>query len=379
MYCVDMVAYSDNREETTEGGCMRIHAFHQNDIAALDAAVDGLLGLGGGLLLLLAEGGGWPAAELDAWARRQQGPFLGGIFPRVLHGREILHAGGVVAVLPHAFEVHTVLLAPPPELPADLSGPAHLVLPDGLSPHIQPFIEALYDQAGLASYAGGGCGFLSLKQQPCVLSPAGLLADVAAVASLPVDLGVAVRHGWLPVDGALQMVATDTCGNVIHTLDWEPAFHVYRRIVEPRAGVSITPENFFDVAKAYPLGLLRPSGEYIVRDPIRVEGESLVCVGAVRPHSTLTVLHGRRETLLAAADELDAAATEALARPPAGRLVFDCISRALFLGGGFQEELARLAPDDLPTAGALTLGEVVGTPRERIAFCNKTSTLALIP
>lgn len=360
---------------------MRISSLHRNDLTALEAAVDGLCrqGQAKGLLVLLAEGGGWPLAALDAWARRQPLPVLGGIFPRVLHGRELLEQGGVVAALPYAFEVHTVPLQTHPDIPDDLSGLSYLVLVDGLSPHIQPFIEALYDQAGLASYAGGGCGSLSLKQQPCVLSPAGLAADIAAVASLPVELGLGVRHGWQPVDGELQMAATEASGNVIHTLDWQPAFAVYRRIVEPLAGERLTAANFFDIAKAYPLGLLRPNGEFIVRAPIRVEGDALVCVGAVRPQSTLTVLHGQRESLLTAAGELDAAAATTLARVPTGRLVFDCISRVLFLGTAFRDEVASIASDDLPTAGALTLGEVAGSARERIAFHNKTATLALLP
>lgn len=360
---------------------MRTRSFREPSLSALCEAVDALGAQSGasGFLVLLAEGGGWPVTDLDAWARHQSMPFMGGIFPRVLHGREILEQGGVVAALPYAFQVHTFPLTANPEIPVALSGISYLVLADGLSPHIQPFIEALFDQTGVAPYAGGGCGSLSLEQQPCVLSPAGLHADVAAVASLPVGMGLGVQHGWQPVDGRLQMEATDTTGNVIHALDWEPALAVYRRIVEPLAGVHITPENFFDVAKAYPLGLLRLDGEFIVRDPIRVEGDALVCVGTVRPHSILSVLHGSPQTLLAAVSGLNAAAKGVLDHAPAGRLVFDCISRALYLGEFFRDEMAQIAPDELPTAGALTLGEVAGTLQQRIAFCNKTSTLALLP
>ncbi len=360
---------------------MQLQTFETSDMAALRAATETVQAAAGvrSLLVLLAEGAGWPTAELDAWARRQTLPLLGGLFPRVIAQRRLLAQGGVVVGLPWAVAVHRIALTAQPEVPAALADAASLlVLTDGLAAHIQPFIDALYDTVGVTvTSVGGGCGSLSLRQGPCVLTAQGLEADVAAVAALPVPLTLGVRHGWRPLDPSLVLEATGAEGNVVHTLNWEPALTVYRRLVEPVAGVAITPDNFFDVAKAFPLGLLRADGEFIVRDPIRVEGESLVCVGAVRPHATLTLLNGSATTLLQAADDLGRLSAPTVS----GRWVFDCISRVLFLGEqeGFGEELRRLVPDAVPTAGALTLGEVAGMASQRVAFCNKTATLALLP
>ncbi|TSE35066.1 FIST signal transduction protein [Tepidimonas charontis] len=360
---------------------MLVHVFESSDLDALRAAVVRMRATPEvrSLLILLAEGTGWPAAALDTWARAQSMPLIGGIFPRVLAQRRLLAQGGVVVGLPWQITVHRIPLGEQPQVPSTLADAASLlVLADGLSAHVQPLIDALYDTVGVeVTSVGGGCGSLSLRQSPCVLTARGLDTDVAAVAALPVPLMLGVRHGWRPLDPGLVLEATGASGNVVHTLNWEPALAVYRRVVEPVAGVTITADNFFDVAKAFPLGLLRADGEFIVRDPIRVEGDALVCVGAVRPHATLTILNGSPTTLLQAAQDLG----QLQAPGASGRWIFDCISRVLFLGeeDGFTAELQRLVPDALPTAGALTLGEVAGTPNQRIAFCNKTATVALLP
>jgi hypothetical protein len=242
-------------------------------------------------------------------------------------------------------------------------------------------METLYLELGSEPvYAGGGCGSLSLTQQPCVITPEGVGQDVAALVAIEAQAGVGVRHGWQPLDEALLLEATATEGNVIHSLNWRPAFEVYREVLAHHGAV-VTAEDFFTVAKAYPLALVRPRGELIVRDPIRVEGQSLVCVGAVPPQATLTILHGDADSLLTAAQHLDVAARGNISQHGAaaqGRLIFDCISRVLFLDARFAEEAARLVPDTLPTAGALTLGEVACTGDEALSFYNKTAVAALL-
>jgi hypothetical protein len=366
---------------------MDTESFADSTPAQLDAAWQRLLSRGAprGALVLLAEGDGWPNDALDRWLARQTLPLAGGIFPRVLAGRRVLAQGGVLVALDVPIEVYLVGMTDSPSIPDALIGvppKTLLVFLDGLSPHVQPLVEAMYLELGSEPvYAGGGCGSLSLKQQPCVITPQGVRQDVAALVAMDAPAGVGVRHGWQPLDDDLLLEATASKGNVIHSLNWRPAFEIYREVLAHH-GVTVTAEDFFTVAKAYPLALVRPRGELIVRDPIRVEGQSLVCVGAVPPQATLTVLRGDAASLLAAAQHLHVAAQGDLVRraatAPQGRLVFDCISRVLFLGERFTEEAARLVPDDLPTAGALTLGEVAEASQGALSFYNKTAVAAVL-
>lgn len=365
---------------------MWTESFAESNLAALDAAWQRLAARQEpkGVLLFLAEDGSWPVDALNTWIAQRTVPVAGGIFPRALAGQQVLAEGGVLVAFDAPFRVESVAMNASPSLPAALTErpPATLiVLLDGLSPHVRPLIDTLYLELGdVPLYAGGGCGSLSLTQQPCVITPEGVRQDVAALVAMDAISSVGVRHGWQPLDKTLLFEATSSDGNVIHSLNWRPAFEVYRDVLA-HYGVTITAEDFFSVAKGYPLALLRPRGELIVRDPIRVEGQSLVCVGPVPPHATLMILHGDAASLLTAAQGLDAAARHKLTargNTPQGRLIFDCISRALFFGEGFAQEMARLVPDTLPTAGALTLGEVACTGEEILSFYNKTAVAMLL-
>ncbi len=365
---------------------MWTESFTESNLAALEAAWQRLTARQEpqGVLLFLAEGKGWSVDALNTWIALRTVPVAGGIFPRALAGRQVLAEGGVLVAFDAPFHVESVAMNASPSLPVALTErpPATLiVLLDGLSPNVRPIIETLYFELGDAPlYAGGGCGSLSLTQRPCVITPEGIRQDVAALVAMDIHSSVGVRHGWQPLDEALLLEATASDGNVIHSLNWRPAFEVYREVLG-HYGATITAENFFTVAKDYPLAMVRPRGELIVRDPIRIEGKSLVCVGPVPPHTTLTILHGDAASLLTAAQGLDGAARDKFTAGGdtlQGRLIFDCISRALFFGEGFAEEMERLVPDTLPTAGALTLGEVACTGEEILSFYNKTAVAMLL-
>jgi len=295
--------------------------------------------------------------------------------------------GGVLVGLKGPVEVHTVAMGEEPSIPPELfvaTPKSVLVLLDGLSPHIANTLYALYDALGPdITYAGGGCGSLTLQQQPCVLTPHGLLQNRAVVALLPDPLVLGVHHGWTPLYPDLLFKATEVEGNRIRTLNWHPAFAVYRELLA-QAGISVARDHFFDVAKSYPLALVRPNGELIVRDPIRVEGDALVCVGPIPEHAKLTLLCGDQRSLLTAAEELSQEVSAAFqhnhpGREPSGRLIFDCVSRFLFLGEKFSKELACLVPNGGVSVGALTLGEVASRGTAVLTFYNKTAVLAEVP
>lgn len=337
------------------------------------------------LLVFLAEGAGWDLAGLSRWAQQQTVPLLGGIFPHAIADRTLLSKGGVVVGLKQPLTVFRTPMNASPTLPeAMIALPeqtAVLTLIDGLSPHVRPLVETLYDELGPAfTLFGGGAGSLSLTQQPCLISNHGVEQRVALFGAMAANVHLSVRHGWQPLEAYPILVATETDDNRILSLDWQPAFTVYRHWVERHASVTLTPENFFSIAKAYPLGIIRPSGEFVVRDPIRVEGETLVCVGPVQSGSSVAILHGDVQSLLNASREIGHALMQHMAAgfPATGRLLFDCVSRVLFLNDHFFEELDALIPDALPTAGALTLGEIAFTREEALQFYNKTSVGALI-
>lgn len=344
------------------------------------------------LLVLAADGVAWPAAEVDPVLQALPVPVFGGVFPQVLHGGTHTDTGLVVVALANAARVTTVsgLDQPGADYHVPLAaaaaheGRTQLVLVDGLAPFIEDFIEAVFEHiGGGASFLGGGAGSLSFEVRPCVFTPEGLRSGVGVVVDLDTPLGIGVNHGWQSISG--PFVVTGAEGNTITSLDYRPAAEVYRACVEPIVGTALTPENFFEHAKGHPFGIARFDGSLLVRDPIVMRGDALVCVGAVPVQRMVYILSGQVDGLIGAARQGTADAVQALQATggrAAGALLVDCISRVLFLGPRFGEELqaacAHLQQTGGPEAalfGALSLGEIANNGTYVLEFYNKTFVL----
>jgi hypothetical protein len=324
--------------------------------------------------------------------------FFGGLFPSLIDGQHKRDTGALLFALPKLTEpmlvraLDTDRFTVPDALPFVQwhrgGKPTALLLVDGLSPNISHFLRAIYHQLGnRVSYWGGGAGSLTLQPRPCVFTREGVHqgAAIIALSSLPSRLGV--RHGWRELKG--PFVATRSDRNAIIQLNWRNAFDVYRSTVEADAGVTITPENFFRVASGYPFGIRKEGQEVLVRDPVAVgEGGRLICVGDVPENAALSILKGEPRLLISAAGQ---AAREAVldgvadpARPVRHCLLADCVSRELFLGERFSEELEEIADglgggaEGCHPVGMLTLGEISSHGEGYLEFFNKTSVVAVV-
>lgn len=311
--------------------------------------------------------------------------FFGALFPAIVHGRKSYEQGAIVKRF--SSSTGPLLVREPGKgpLPAELQVPAGregkttaLVIVDGLALSIATFLTDLYGVLGnTVGYLGGGAGSLSLRQGPCIFTPRGFFQDAAVVTLLdhPVKLGV--RHGWEKVGGPL--VATQTDGNRVRQLNWRRAFDVYREFVEADSGQALTKDNFFALAKGYPFGMLKQYDESVVRDPIAVDDDgALLCVGEVPDNSVLDILKGSPASLIAAAGQAAADCRLPEGSRAGSVLLFDCISRVLFMEEQFEGELVaishRLEEDgvDLEPLGALTLGEISSYGDGFLEFFNKT-------
>ena len=252
-----------------------------------------------------------------------------------------------------------------------------VVLVDGLAKRISALVEDLFFVFGLESnFVGGGAGSLSFRQQPCVISPRGIEQDTALVIRLPRSSVIGVTHGWASISEALEVTEADR--NVVKSLNWQPAFDAYKAIVDRHSASPISRDAFFDIAKSYPLGLQKIGGAHVVRDPLMVQNDNeLVCVGEVHQGAFVRVLNGNADSLLNAAAEARALVDSASASDDGHLMLFDCISRALFLGEEIDKELTALTRGE-PAFGAFTLGEIANSGTEYLEFLNKTTVLSRI-
>ncbi len=298
---------------------------------------------------------------------------VGGIFPGLILNGEPLWKGGLLVELGEGLKFSTIENLSEKSIDElikelswlkDIKAGTLLLLVDGFSHSIPKFLEAvsfLLDRDVIA--VGCGAGSMKNTDRKSLISNAKAFHDGALVIHLPKRVKVGVKHGWTQLFGPL--LVTDSEGNLIKQLNWEPAFEVYKRVLEENASVRIEKDNFFDIAKGFPLGMLREGNEPIIRDPISVQEDgSILCVGDVPKNSVVFIMKGDKESLVSAVREACPEGKEGL--------IFDCISRVLFLQRDISEEMRTISEKLKDFSGCFSVGEIVSLENEGLQILNKT-------
>ncbi len=346
-------------------------------------------------LVLACDANAWEEADISTWLKEQQTPVFGGIFPQIIFDKTNHEEGFILVSIRKPVEYQLVkqlseddaiyedsLVAVADKWDDENANQTLLVLADGMSSRIAALIESLFFSFGLErNFIGGGAGSLSFQQKPCILGPDGLLQDVAILLCLPLHSGIGVAHGYEPISEPLKVTKSDK--NIIQQIEYKDALDVYKSVVEVKCGRALTKDNFFDIAKSFPFGIVKLDAEMVVRDPLMpTEDETgLICVGEVPEECFVRILEGTPNNLIAAAKQVGQLANDDwnkhYSTPAKASLFIDCISRVLFLEEKINDEIAQVA-SDLPLFGALTLGEIANNGKEYLEFYNKTSVLCIL-
>ncbi|MDW7690510.1 FIST N-terminal domain-containing protein [Flammeovirgaceae bacterium SG7u.111] len=342
-----------------------------------------------GILIMTTEHTPFDFDELVMEFGKKKWEFFGGIFPAILNGKHKFERGVVIKKI--AIDAAPLVIEGLNEEKFKLSeieqyspkAKSVLVLIDGLTANISSFLSELFNTLGDGlNYIGGGCGSLTLQQRPNIFTNKGFFQDAALLVFLPQPISLGVRHGWKTIQG--PFVASSAHKNVVKELNWQSAFEIYQSVIESDSQQTIGVDNFFEIAKAYPLGINKENKEKIVRDPIATnEKGELFCVGEVPENAVLSILKGKPQNLIAAAKQATKDAIESMSGTSTDVLVIECISRSLYLEKDFEHELDEINENvkkynpDLQIQGALTLGEIA-SGRGYIEFYNKTVVVGLI-
>lgn len=342
------------------------------------------------IIVFACDNNGFSDSDLDPVLNRLKKPVWGGIFPELISGNKKWSKGTIIAGLSKSCEVQVVEQLSDSsvdyeavideKIPNCENIKTMLVLVDGFSRRIGALIDSLFNIFGLEfNYIGGGAGSLSFIQQPCLITNQGLLQDCAVIASYDMESGIGVSHGWEKISGPYKVTESD--GNIIKTLNWEPAFEVYKNVVDQFSKSKISKFNFFEIAKQFPFGISRLETEKIVRDPFSVgENNSLICVGEVPEGVFVDILKGNSGTLINAAKKayLLAEQNSHFKTDKKFVLFMDCISRVLFLEDKFEKEIDAVYNSKYPLFGALTIGEIANNRKDYLEFYNKTAVIGVI-
>ncbi len=232
---------------------------------------------------------------------------------------------------------------------------------DAMVARIASILDKLYlTLADRVHYMGVNAGSETFRPLPCLFDNERVMQDGVLALLLPSYPGAVVEHCYHAPKRLVS--ATATSGNRIITIDWRPAFDVYREAAREEYGIEIDRDNFYRIAVHFPFGILRANGEIVVRIPVALEADgSIFCVGEVPLDAPLTLMRApevdSRQTVEKLAQGLNAMYGTLSG---AGLLTFYCAGRRLHLGDGARSELAELYTHTRSArqAGALSLGEI---------------------
>ncbi len=341
------------------------------------------------IFILSCDGNDYTPENINKILQNCKKPIFGGIFPQIIYEDMQYEKGTVFCGLSEKTDVHIIPnLSLPDEnydrylektIDGNVQAKTIFVFVDGFAKRIASFIESLFNIFGLeTNYIGGGAGSLSMKQKPCLFSNEGLIKDSAIIVHSSITSGIGVSHGWEKISGPLKVTESDR--NKVISLDWEPAFNVYKNIVESHSGDKFTNLNFFEISKGYPLGITTLSDEEIIRDPVSADKNgSITCIGEVPQDSFVSIMNGKKISIIRAAGNALFKAENELPEGKNIETVFfiDCISRVLFLEGDFSKELAMVQYPGKKVFGALTIGEIANNKKDYLEFYNKTSVIGV--
>ena len=331
--------------------------------------------------LLIAE---YTNFELE-YLEKYEGEIVGAIVPFIVYNNEFFNKGVISCDLDE--ENNFLLINDLNKFSIDelffRQSKSLVVLVDGLSSYISDFLDNLFQNIPENTQViGGGAGKMTFEREPVIFTKNEIKKDAAVIISLNKRLNLGIENGWETLEG--PFLTTNSQKNILKTLNYRNAFEVYKEVVEKDSGMKFADDNFFDVAKSYPLGIVKYDKEIVVRDPILVDDDNnLVLVGDIPVNSTINILKGKEENLI---ESSGLAAKNAIEQLPCedqehNVILFDCISRSIFLGDRFIDELAQIKKYMKPSKnlfGALTLGEIANNGDEYITFYNKTCVIGVL-
>jgi hypothetical protein len=322
------------------------------------------------LLLLVGENSDFTHSLLS----KMQGEVCGAIFPQVIHNENHYDNAIIVVDLGIKAKVTISLFNDFKKGKVDAKADDIIVFVDGLSNGITNFLEDLYESTSLhTNIIGAGAGKLSFKQERVLFTKDTFIQDGVLLITDTWHISTSAKHGWKKLKG--PYIASCVKDTTLNSLDYNDAFDVYKEVVEKDSAVLFDENNFFNIAKSYPLGILKLASEVLVRDPIALKDKSLILVGDIEDKSLVYILKGDKEELIYSAR---LSAKEALCQKNklSGVMVFDCISRVLFLDERFDEELKVIKHVvNTNMFGAISIGEISNTNHDYIDFYNKTCVI----
>ncbi len=340
------------------------------------------------LLILSCSQNDFHAEQINPLLTSLDATVFGGIYPMLIHQDKRLEQGSLVIAFADKFDIHNFnhlnnatnleefeQVINQKQCDSIRDKDNFLMFYDSLINDCESFLDSLFEFFDHEiTIVGGGAGNLDFVKKPCVFTNQGLVDDIIQLVALPTTLTSGATHGWEIFQGPfLVSTAQD---QVVESLDYRPAYHTYQERIESLTAHRFADTDFFTIAKNFPLGIMNINKELIVRDPILTFDNKIQCVGNIPVNTLVYLLAGDPEKLVDSARQAAKIACENPLEKPA-IIVFDCISRVLFMEEDFSKELSAIAEQckNRPLFGVLSLGEIANSQSGTIRLLNKSTVI----
>lgn len=311
-------------------------------------------------------------------------PICGGMFPQIIFHAQAYSQGAIIVGLmfDSVIKNYSMLSSCNSDFKTsiektktNLAGYQNfIIIADAFCSANEDFIDEFYDSIGSGiTVVGGGAGSLDFIPRPAIYTNQGLISDTVQVIAVPSVINKEVGHGWEIFDGPYLVTASQ--GHYLQSLNYVPAFELYRNVLKHVAQKALKQERFFELAKQFPLGIHISGNGLLIRDLIKSNGSYIECVGNVPLYSKVYLLKGERENMLNSAAQ--AARDLAKRDKSKTRLLFDCVSRALYMGDAIKDELKTMQ-QQLPESrliGVMSIGEITDTQNGAVRLLNKSAVI----
>ena len=328
----------------------------------------------GGVLTLVAEHNFDDVEALQKCMSDVSYPLIGAIFPELIVNGE-LKKEGVLLILFETMPRHNITAISHNSLVPNSTAndiieclnieigedeQALFMIFDSMLPNVASIIDEIYLQVGdSVNYMGVNAGSETFQPINCHFDNTQFIGNSVLTMLIPQHSGAIVEHGYTNPDNTIS--ATSTTGNRISSIDWRPAFDVYKELASTHYGIEINEENFYEHAVHFPFGIMRMDGEMLVRIPVALEDDgSIFCVGEVPENSVLTLLKAVSPD---SSKTVDTLVENLSCQPEITILLFYCAGRRMHLGDAALSELSLLNNklSNKNVIGGLSLGEIGGS------------------
>ncbi len=328
----------------------------------------------GGVLAFVAEQNIKTIDDLQTQSNDASFTLIGAVFPELIVEGE-LKKQGVLLLLFEDMPSHCIVplannISEPDKNTLDITACVDInmndseqslfMIFDSMVPNIASLIDDLYLRIGdVVNYMGINAGSETFQPINCLFDNHKFIGDAVLVMLMMQHHGAILEHGYTSPDSSTS--ATSTTGNRISSIDWQPAFDVYKELVNKHYGIEITKDNFYENAVHFPIGIMRMDGEMLVRIPVAFDDDgSLYCVGEVPENSVLTLL----KAVSPDSDKTINTLVSKIENLPENTILnFYCAGRRMHLGDAAEIELSILKKklSHKNVVGALSLGEISGS------------------